>query len=256
MAEPEPGIERKPTDNDIRIFLALYAAERLDSAYLMQAGRAILGTLLVYAGGAAAITGKLQDAPLLTLILPIPAIGLLIVFGVNGFNLSLRDVSGRTLETLLHRATSEYLPNWTVDSIPEISPDDGMVLHRKHFREPSPLREVAIGLSATDHFYNRRRANKHQLWFLRIYTALTAFLVLTGMVLLLCYGLYQVFGQHQGAKWNNLEWTVMWLEVAVFIALVVIYVWTLVSGAKHRKRAETAASILRRALPAGPSSGR
>jgi hypothetical protein len=263
MPDLRPLMQSKPTDDDLRILLALYAAERSDSANLAQAGRAITAALLAYVGAAAAFGGKFQDAPLLTLIMPVPALGLLIVFVVNSFNVALRDVSSRSLETLLLGATSGYLPNWTIDTLaksaqgpeegmPRLSPDAAKALDPKHFRIcNAPLREIAIGLTATDHFYNRRRANKHHIWFLRIYTALTAFLVVTGMVLVLCYGLYQVFCEHKAATWNPEQRIIMWLEVAVFVGLLVMFFWAVFAGTRHRKRAETAASILLEALPVG-----
>ncbi|MGA7054869.1 MAG: hypothetical protein WBZ37_27095 [Mycobacterium sp.] len=165
-------------------------------------------------GSVAAFGHQFQDAPLLTLIVPLPALGLLIVFVVNSFNQALRDVSSRSLETLLHGATSGYLPNWTIDMLaksaqgleegmPTPLPDEAKALDPKHFRDSSaPLREIVIGLTATDHFYNRHRANKHHKWFLRIYSVLTGFLVVTGMVLVLCYGLHQVIWGHNATTWH------------------------------------------------------
>lgn len=263
MSDPTPALEGKPTDDDIQVFLALYAAERMDSAYLMQAGRAILGTLLVYVGAAVAFSKDYLNNALFILAVPMPALGLLIVFAVNGFNLSLRDVSGRTLETLLVRATSEYLPHWTIASLHrgEVSiPEDECkvldALQKKHFRggEGTPLREIAIGMGATEHFYNRKHANPHQSWFLRIYTALTAFFVLTGMTLVFCHGLFEAFREPPTPPWHSPQWAVLWLEVAVFIVLVAVFFWTLVSGWKHRRRAEMASKILLNALPAGSHS--
>jgi hypothetical protein len=264
MPDPKPVAEGKPTDDDTRVLLGLYAAERSDSANLMQAGRSIFQTLLAYIAVVAAFGGKgYLDKALFNLVVPAPALGLLIVFTVNSFNLSLRNVSGRTLEALLLRATSQYLPNWTIDSlhrseegIPKLEDKELKALHRKRFLAPDrPLREIAIGLGATEHFYNRRHANTLQLWFLHIYTALTAFFVLTGMTILFCYGLHQAFGgAHQAAKWTRAQWSLMWLEIAVFIALVAIFFWTLFSGWKHRRRAEIAASILLGELPAGSRS--
>ena len=146
MPGPKPFIRSKPTDDDVRVLLALYAAERSDSAYLTQAGRAIIAALLVYVGSVAALGQNFQDAPLLTLIVPLPALGLLIVFVVNSFNQALRDVSSRSLETLLHGATSGYLPNWTIDMLaksaqgleegmPALLPDEAKALDPKHFRD-------------------------------------------------------------------------------------------------------------------------
>lgn len=263
MPGPMPFIRSKPTDDDVRILLALYAAERSDSAYLTQAGRAIIAALLVYVGSVAALGQQFQDAPLLTLIVPLPALGLLIVFVVNSFNQALRDVSSRSLETLLHGATSDYLPNWTIDMLaksaqgleegmPTPLPDEAKALDPKHFRDSSaPLREIVIGLTATDHFYNRHRANKHHKWFLRIYSVLTGFLVVTGMVLVLCYGLHQVIWGHNATTWHWEQWMIMCLEVAVFMALVVMLFWAVFAGIRHRKRAEIAAKILLEPLPVG-----
>jgi hypothetical protein len=249
-------IESTPTDNDIRVFLALYAAERLDAAYLMQAGRAMIAAVIVFVGAVAVLLGQVHNA-LVTLMVPIPALGLLVVYVVNGVNLGIRDVSACTLETLLHRATSEYLPNWTIADVAESShnpekgpsawPDEIKTLDKKHFSTPStPLREIAIGLNATEHFYNFGRANKRHTWYLRIYALFMAVLVLLGALIMLFYGLHEAFSDHQAANWKYGQWAILWIEVTLIIALPTMYVWAWISGKKHKERTEAAAAILLR----------
>ncbi|WP_280328839.1 hypothetical protein [Nocardia wallacei] len=247
--EAIPSGRKKPDEDALKVLLGMYASERSDGASLMSAGFAQVTALMAYVGVVTTLIGK-EDAlphPIVMTTAPIPALLLLVVYSIHGFNQGLRATSVRTLERLLQPALESYVsadlevvapkktrPEW-LRRIPGFKPEAKVPEPRTYDR-----REIAFGLHATEAFFNIDRAQGNHKVLLNVYYALAATVVLGFSAVVEIMGLHAAFWQGQAAHWSNLQRSFAVGEAVLAVLLALMPVWVWVSGQKHRDKAEEA----------------
>ncbi|MBF6302497.1 hypothetical protein IU459_33900 [Nocardia amamiensis] len=231
----------QPDEDALKVLLGMYAAERSDSAAMMNSGFAQVVALMAYLGVVTTLIGKNEvDAPIILTALPIPALLLLLTYTIHGYNQGLRATSGRTLERLLYPALSAYVPAHHPDGgKPELDP--------RHFREGKgvDLRHVALGLHSTELLYNTDRANKWHSWFLKGYYVLAAAVVFGFSSAVVGLGIDGVWNEDATSTWTGLDRTVYVLEfILIGFLLAMFSIIAFRAGPKHRERAERAADAV------------
>ncbi|MBF6221768.1 hypothetical protein IU479_27100 [Nocardia abscessus] len=236
----KPSGTYPPDEDALKVLLGWYASERSDGASLMTAGFTQVTGMLAYVGVVTTLVGKAPPpTPLVILAAPIPALLLLVFYTVHSFNQGLRATSARTLEQLIYPSLSGY-----VTSQPLPGHHRRLRPTRFHRNREVDLRRVALGLHATELFFNASHANRWHAALLTCYYLLAAIVVLGFTGILDTVGLFAVFGQSVAHDWTVIQWTLLWTEFGVGIALAILFACFTASGIRHRNRAEDAAVVV------------
>ncbi|MGY5311601.1 hypothetical protein [Nocardia gipuzkoensis] len=234
---PNPPGRYPPDEDALKVLLGWYASERSDGASLMTAGFAQVTGMLAYVGVVTTLVGKAPPpTPLVILAAPIPALLLLVFYTVHSFNQGLRATSARTLEQLIYPSLNSY-----VTSQPLPDRHKRLRIRRFHPHREVDLRCVAIGLHATELFFNASHANRSHAGLLTCYYLLAASVVFGFTGILDTVGLHAVFGQSVAHDWTPIQWALLWTEFGMGIALAILFACFTASGIRHRDRAEDAA---------------
>ncbi|MFI6959760.1 hypothetical protein ACIBJI_40645 [Nocardia sp. NPDC050408] len=232
-----PSKSFPPGEDALKILLGWYASERSDGASLMSAGFTQVTGMLAYVGVVTTLIGKSPvPTPLVIVAAPLPALLLLVFYTVHSFNQGLRATSVRTLEQLIYPGLDDY-----VSSQPLPASHKALQASKFHRNMDVDLRKVAIGLHATELFYNAGHANRWHASLLNLYYALAALLVLGFTGIVDAVGIYAAFGQSVAHDWRYIQWALLWTEFGLGIAMFVFFLCFCASGMRHRNRAEDAA---------------
>lgn len=237
---PLPPEQTNPSNEDaLKVLLGLYSSERSDGAALNSAGITQVTAVIAYIGVVATLIGRTPvPSPLVVLAAPIPALILLVYYIVHAFNQGLRATSTRTLEQLMYPWLDHYLPKVAI-------PAGAEHLSPKYFKDSEvDLRRVALGINSTEYFFNAERANWRQSILLTVYYLLAGLLVIGFSGVVTAVGLYMAFGQSVAHDWTRAQWALLWTEVGVIVAAVLVFLLFSRSGFRHRRRAEQAAEQL------------
>jgi hypothetical protein len=208
----QPPTKPAALDKELQQTLrTIYSSERADGASLMTAGFTQIAAVIAYVGVIAVLIGKEPqvDNPHVILCAPIPALVLLLLYVFHSFNQGIRATSGSALETLLLQTA----------------------LHSKADRES------AIGLHATEKYFNASKASSRRHRTLVNLFALTPIAVVLGFL-----GVIDAYGISQLSE-TDWEWA-LWAELAAQAWLLILIAWAIASGIVHRTHAENAAEEL------------
>ncbi|MBF6271699.1 hypothetical protein [Nocardia farcinica] len=234
-----PEQTNPPNEDALKVLLGLYSSERSDGAALNSAGITQVTAVIAYIGVVATLIGRTPvPSPLVVLAAPIPALILLVHYVVHAYNQGLRATSTRTLEQLMYPWLDQYLPKVAI-------PADAKHLSLKYFKDREvDLRRVALGINSTEYFFNAARANCRQWILLNVYYLLAGLLVIGFSGVVTAVGLYMAIGQSVAHDWTCAQWALLWTEVGVILAAVLVFLLFSWSGSRHRSRAEEAAERL------------